>query len=99
MPKPKLTGACFPKLNGNKQTTGTVAGPVIAKDDKVAVVDKHNRKWTGKLGDEVAPQIRLATVDPPKDDKEVKQGIETVTVTVSNGTGDSNAVQTQSDVP
>jgi hypothetical protein len=99
MPKPKITGACFPKLHGNQSSTGTVGGPVIAFGDLVTVLDRHNRTWTGKLGDEVADQIRLATVDPPSVVKEGPKGIEAVTVTVKNGSGDSNPVQTDSDVP
>ena len=102
MPKPKpiITGACFPKLHGKgKPSIGVVAGPVIDKGYDVSVVDKHSRVWTGTLGDEVAVQIRLATVNLTKVPKQTKQGIDTVTVTVSNGPDTSDPVHTQSDVP
>ena len=105
MPKPEQTAEPhFPKLHQGvgQESTGTVTGKHIAAGDTVHLVSRNsNKKWDGTItsvdsGDTWKAKVKR--IPHVKREDERPLGLETVTVTVTNTSGDSNPADTQSDV-
>jgi hypothetical protein len=106
MPKPNLSGASFPTLrNGmGQQSSGTITATNVATGNTVTITGNGNKKWSGPVGTNASGNTWnvtvtrvgnvVATAIPPKE----MGGVETVTVTVANPGGESNPVDTNSDV-
>ena len=101
MPKPHLDGAKFDKLKKWGFSDGTVTGSNVAVDDDVNIASKNSKKtWKGAVTSQTAdPLIWNASVINTQWNNDWDKTAETVTVTVTNSDGTSNAVDTTSDIP
>ncbi len=100
MPNPHLDGAEFDKLKKKGANDGTVTGSDIALGNPVFIQTKDGkRQWLGTVVSATDdPLIWDATVYNILWNRDEKQVVETVTVTVSNTSGPSNPVDINSDV-
>ena len=99
MPAPHLDTCCFPKLSGNpnKDNYGTVTGPNIGHGDAVTIRSKNTTKiWVGQVTTLISGNSWNAVVRRAQEKE--NRAIETVGVTVTNGTGDSNEVPQDSEI-
>jgi hypothetical protein len=109
MPKPQLDSAEFTKLKGfGTDSEGTVTGKHIDPGDDVNIRSKDStKKWEGEVTEKISETKWKAVVQrvngtakaKKSGGKEDDKGIEKVAVTVTNLDGESNEVETDSEVP
>ena len=108
MPAPKIKAVIFTKLfrKPMKETSGTIEGEGISTLDKVKIAGENGKVWKGKVTTWTGNRVvwdAVVTIfkdeikkDEDKKGKKAVRALETINVTVTNGSNEPSTPPTMS---